>query len=118
MPDLLPDTRRKLASVLGMLGSDFAGERDAAAQLATRIVRGAGVQWEDLIAGPRPGPRHDPPPDGWRKVAQRCAAYPEWLSDWERGFVAGLARWRCLSARQAAALDRIALRLRSRGVPL
>jgi hypothetical protein len=55
MPDLSPDTLRKLAGILGMLGSDFAGERDAAAQLASRIVRGAGVQWDELIAVSWPG---------------------------------------------------------------
>jgi hypothetical protein len=126
MPDLSPDTRRELAGVLGMLGSSFAGERDAAARLANRIVRGAGVQWDELIAGPAPDSRREPPPyqppprpsSGWRELAQRCAAYPEWLSEWEREFVAGLGRWRRLSAKQAATLDRIALKLRSRGVPL
>ena len=83
MPDLSPDTRRKLAGVLGMLGSDYAG-------------------------APRP-------PSGWRELARRCAAYPEWLSPWERQFVAGLGRWGRLSSKQAATLDRIALKLRSRG---
>ena len=94
MPDLSPDTRRKLSAILGMLGSSFAGERDAAAQLANRIVRGAGVQWDELIAVPAPGSRREPPPPrpppGWRERAQRCAAYPAWLSAWERQFVAGL----------------------------
>jgi hypothetical protein len=123
MPDLFPDTRRKLAGVLGMLGSDYAGERDAAAHLANRIVRGAGVQWDELIAVPAPDPRCKPPPyqppprppSGWRELARRCAAYPEWLSPWERQFVAGLGRWGRLSSKQAATLDRIALKLRSRG---
>ena len=36
MPDLSPDTRRKLAGVLGMLGSDYAGERDARAKAIRR----------------------------------------------------------------------------------
>jgi hypothetical protein len=75
-----------------MLGSSFAGERDAA-HPANRIVRGAGVQWDELIAGPAPDSRREPPPyqppprplPGWRELA----AYPEWLSAWERQFVAG-----------------------------
>jgi hypothetical protein len=51
--ELSPDTRRKLVGVLGMLSSSHAGERDAAAQLATRMVRGAGLTWEAVVVVPR-----------------------------------------------------------------
>jgi hypothetical protein len=121
-PDLPPDTRRKLVATLGMLGSSHVGERDNAAQLATRMVRSAGLTWEALVAVPRlearsepPRPRPAPSPPDWRELALRCGAHPRWLSDWERTF-AGLPRWACLSSKQAATLDRIALKLRSRGV--
>ena len=121
--DLSADTRRKLVGVLGMLGSYHAGERDVAAQLANRIVRGAGLTWNELM-----------PPRGWSRDPSRralvhlhlrriganwhtaAASHPRWLSDWERDFLAGLSRWPRLSSKQTAILDRIALKLRSRGV--
>ena len=39
----------KLAKVCQMLGSSHLGERAAAAQLATSMLREAGLSWEDLI---------------------------------------------------------------------
>jgi hypothetical protein len=122
--ELSADTRRKLAGVLGMLGSNHAGERDAAAQLANRMIRGAGLTWSELIAVSElgPNPHRDPPPyrpppgpASWRGLAWQCAAYPEWLSAWEREFLAGLPHRSRLSAKQAAILDRIAGQLRRRG---
>jgi hypothetical protein len=109
--------------VLGMLGSSHAGERDAAAQLATRMVRG--LTREALVVVPRleaqsepsqSEPTPDPPPPGWRELARRCGTHPRWLSDWERMFLAGLPRWARLSSKQLVTLDRIVLKLRSRGV--
>ena len=41
--------RRKLARVLGMLGSDHKGERDAAAQQAETIRRRLKTSWDQLI---------------------------------------------------------------------
>lgn len=39
----------KLVKVLGMLGSDNAGIRDAAATHATRILKEAGLTWYDVL---------------------------------------------------------------------
>jgi hypothetical protein len=39
----------KLIGALGMLGSDFAGERAAAALMAERLRVKLGKQWKDLI---------------------------------------------------------------------
>jgi hypothetical protein len=39
----------KLVKVLGMLGSDHAGERDNAARLATQILKEAGLTWYDVL---------------------------------------------------------------------
>jgi hypothetical protein len=118
-PVLSPDARRKLVGLLGMLGSSHAGERDNAAQLATRMVRGAGLAWDQLLVtrleARHEPPRPEPPPVGWRELARRCTAYAEWLSAWERDFLGGLSRRTYLSAKQFAALDRIALKLRSQG---
>jgi hypothetical protein len=39
----------KLVKVLGMLGSTHAGERDNAAQMATQILKEAGLTWYDVL---------------------------------------------------------------------
>jgi hypothetical protein len=40
----------KMKKVCGMLGSDHAGERAAAAHQATRLLLAAGLTWSDLVA--------------------------------------------------------------------
>jgi hypothetical protein len=48
----------KLVKVLGMLGSDYAGERANAAQLATQILKEAGLTWYDVLdVAKEPEPR-------------------------------------------------------------
>jgi hypothetical protein len=39
----------KLVKVLGMLGSDYAGERDNAARAATKILKDAKLTWYDVF---------------------------------------------------------------------
>lgn len=41
--------RKKLASILGMLGSNAPGERDNAARLAEQFRRELGLTWADLL---------------------------------------------------------------------
>jgi len=41
--------RAKLARILGMLGSEHAGERASAALAAHRLVQAAGVNWAELL---------------------------------------------------------------------
>ena len=53
--------RKRLASLLGMLGSDAAGERDNAARLAEQFRREHGLSWTDLLT-PMPEPIPRPPP--------------------------------------------------------
>jgi hypothetical protein len=43
--------RNRLAQLLGMLDSAFAGERDNAARLAVRMVKEAGLTWPQLLDG-------------------------------------------------------------------
>ena len=43
----------RLIRILGMLGSDHAGERAAAALAADKLVRGSGWSWWDLLAPAR-----------------------------------------------------------------
>jgi hypothetical protein len=45
--------RKRLVMVLGMLGSDHAGERDNAARLVVRMLKEAGLTWPQLLDGER-----------------------------------------------------------------
>lgn len=45
-----PELRGKLAKILARLGSEHDGERAAAGLLASRLLREAGLSWEDLLA--------------------------------------------------------------------
>ena len=66
MPGLLPpNSAARLALVLAMLGSDYAGERAAAGHLADQMVREAGLSWTDVIAA---APTDRAP---WRGLAEK-----------------------------------------------
>ena len=47
-----PFSHQRLISILGMLGSAHDGERAAAAQAATKMVRDAGLTWDRIIQAP------------------------------------------------------------------
>jgi hypothetical protein len=105
---LQPKLADRLSRILGMLGSDFDGERAAAGLKATQLLREAGLSWEDLIrpsAAPVPPPQ---PPMGFRMRAMQALARGALLTDWERGFLASIARQgRPLSPKQRSVLARI-----------
>jgi hypothetical protein len=44
--------RKRLIAILGMLGSNSAGERDNAARLAEQFRRQQGMTWEEMFAEP------------------------------------------------------------------
>lgn len=46
---MTPAERKKLVRILGLLGSDQAGERAAAALKAHELVEGANTDWSELI---------------------------------------------------------------------
>jgi hypothetical protein len=101
--------RRQLESVLALAtrpGTE--GEHEAAAQAAVRLLlRHPWLIATANSAAARPG--HTPKPSrGWREALRRCAAQPQRLTDWERGFVVSLSHRKSLSTKQAAALHRIA----------
>ena len=58
--------RQRLAAILGMLGSDHAGERDSAARQAEAFRKKHGLTWAELLAlSPtlsEPEPTAPPPP--------------------------------------------------------
>jgi hypothetical protein len=41
--------RKRLVRVLGMLGSDYPGERDNAARMASQMLKEAGLTWYDVL---------------------------------------------------------------------
>jgi hypothetical protein len=116
--------RDRLIAILGMLGSDFDGERASAALMASRLLKNAGLVWADVVVVPQIGSRqerqrHGPsdpfPGRSWYDIAARCGEYPQYLDAWELEFIEGLRRFPRLSPKQFAKLSTIVARLRARG---
>src|SRR5919107_2785919 len=66
-----PAVQHKLARICGMFGSAHDGERAAAAALADRLIRDAGLSWGDVIRMPMAKLKRDPLPDDqseWRSM--------------------------------------------------
>lgn len=113
MMSLSPGDLNKLARVLGLLGSSHAGERDAAALAADRLVRGRGLEWSQLLA-PKPAAPLPPPASGNVEADLRvCRTYAGLLNDWERGFLRGLKPGRMLSEKQQRILSGMARKVRA-----
>ena len=104
---LSSDVRQKIARLLGLLGSDHAGERDTAARMADALVRKAGATWFDVVAPPAlPAPEVQPQPTGsfdvfldwptrWRAAIYLCQQAPQpWLTPFERQFVSNLSKYK------------------------
>jgi hypothetical protein len=121
--------RDRLIAILGMLGSDFDGERASAALMASRLLKNAGLVWADVVVVPQTGPRREPPrsepprPDrsepfggrDWRELVARCAEFPRYLDQWQMEFLGGLGRFPRLSPKQATKLNEIVGRLQAAG---
>ena len=58
--------RQRLAAILGMLGSEHAGERAAAGLQAEAFRRKHKLTWPELLALPRERPSWVPPPEAQR----------------------------------------------------
>jgi hypothetical protein len=75
---LSPSELRRLANLLGMLGSNFDGERANAARLADTFVREHGITWADVLHAAPPVPvvvtRPQGPPRYWRDAALQVRA--------------------------------------------
>ncbi len=116
---LSPDDRRRLAGVLARLSSNHAGERDAAALLASRIVRDRDVTWLDVLRADLPartpdaaGPRHNAAPGSDLAL---CLRHLSQLNGWEQQFVRSLAKVMRRTPGQARKLAEIADALRKNG---
>jgi len=110
MPATLPAAERsRLVKLLGLLGSDHAGERDAAGLAAHRLLQRLGLSWGDLLSRPRE--HKEPLQSVWRTTCADLLKHPGKLRPWERKFVADLPNFRRLSPKQRYCLAEIAERV-------
>lgn len=100
-PALSSAERDKLVGLLGLLGSDFDGERATAAAMASRFIRERRLTWDDVIGTPAPLPPPPRPSSGAPDCpALRAAdvrlvlANVVLLTEWEATFVASVAAGR------------------------
>ncbi len=105
MKQLAPPQRTKLIAILGMLGSEFDGERAAAALKASELVKANGLTWHDLLS-PQPQQPQDPAVANWRAMLHDCMA-SNLMTEWERGFLQSLMGFRKISPKQMAVLVRV-----------
>ena len=105
--------RAKLAKLLGLLGSDQAGERDAAVLAATRLLERSGLRWPEILSLPQP-PKREPLFATWRTTCAELSQRPGDLRPWERKFVADLPAFPRISTKQRYVLKEIADRVLGR----
>jgi hypothetical protein len=102
-----PLDRAKLARVLGKRGSANENEVAVAGRAAHRLMRDAGVSWEELLKSP-PLPVM---PDH-RGLVIFCLSQRRLLTDWEDGFLRSLrTQARPFTPRQVELLERIAAKV-------
>lgn len=113
----------RLTKIISMFGSPYEGERNAAFAKACDIVAAEFGDWSTLLEAARRGRqfherrvRNANPPSVSLRNHQRLAfdllAEPEALTDWERKFLANIARLPRISAKQSATLQNIRQRVR------
>jgi hypothetical protein len=105
-----PEQLRRLAQLLGMTGSEFAGEALNAARLADQLVRDSGLTWEQVLHTTPPAPSRAERQRPWRPVAQECLRSRRLLRSREQEFLTGILErdYRQLTPKQAAWLSDIA----------
>jgi hypothetical protein len=109
MTSLPTRERNRLAKMLALLGSDKAGEREAAAMAAHRLLQQHQITWSDLLA--RPPVKREPFIGTWRTTCAELAARRGDLRPWERKFVEDLPEFPRLSSKQRYVLKSIADRV-------
>jgi hypothetical protein len=103
---LNPQDANYLAKLLGMLGSDHAGEVANAGRKANAFIRRLGLSWSDVLYCP---------PDSWLQMAADCRRHEGLLNERERDFLHNLSRLRRPpSDKQLAWLENIYARLHER----
>jgi hypothetical protein len=98
--------RRRLAMVLGLLGSSHDGEIVAAARQAEKLRHEAGVSWGEILGAEAGG--DDP--------IETLIDNLDQLSDWEQRFVRSIATRdaETLTSKQRAVVNRLVRGLRAR----
>jgi hypothetical protein len=111
---LAASDRERLACLLGMLGSDHAGERDNTARMTDRLVRDHSIIWLDAITAPVvPRLSTDGPPARFTTCAEACTfalARAPMLTQWEFDFLRNVASFSRLSSKQRKTLRRVVAR--------
>jgi hypothetical protein len=118
----IPDSKRpRLVQLLGMLGSDFDGERATAGRMADTLVRSLGLTWDAVITAPgghtappggqyrQPGGQHRRASDHSDAVTACLNSWHAW-TQWELGFLHSIQRRRRLTEKQAAVLRQLCRR--------
>ena len=106
-------TADRLAKLLGMLGSDQAGERAAAAAKADQLIRQHGLQWADVVA-PATASTSDTSVESIIDFA--LAHGRSLLTDWEVDFLHGVRSQRKpVTQNQIRKLRQIAEKVASKG---
>jgi hypothetical protein len=113
---LSPAERKRLAKLLGLLGSDHAGEVLSAAKHAHDLVQAHGLTWDQVISEPQTADhdaRETSQLTGWRLTGDRCLRHADMLSDWEFKFLSSLSGsgYSHPTAKQDAVLIKIAGRV-------
>jgi hypothetical protein len=110
MMALLVADRMRLTKLLGMLGSDHAGERDAAAMAAHRLVQQSGMTWRQILEPPAIEKKM-PEMGTWRSTATACLLKRSALRDVEISFFTALPGYSRISVKQRFWLNQIADRV-------
>jgi hypothetical protein len=128
--------RDKLIKCLRMFSSSFDGEIASAARRAHELISARKLDWDDLIV--KPGREHGASQAGFQHRGRqhyqqqnddtadtladirRCQELEDHLTGWEIQFVNSIAdsiiRWRRLTEKQQASLDRIVEKLKLSGL--
>jgi len=113
--DLLDaDQGKRLANLLGMMGSSHDGEALNAARLADRLVRARGLTWHEVINALAAAPEIG----GAQQLARTILRdHSSVLDEREAHFVQSMTRWHGVpSEKQRRWLDNIAARYRGTAV--
>src|ERR1051325_3531443 len=96
----------RLVKLLGMLGSEYPGERAAAAQKASKLIAAAGLTWAELIR-PKAALARAPTHNELDHIepAKQCLDRGH-LTAWETDFLISMRDYSFLSERQEAVLER------------
>lgn len=110
MTALLVADRVRLAKLLALLGSNHAGERDAAGLAAHRLLQHRGVTWQQALE-PVAIVKKLPELGAWRQTVAACLQHRGALRKWEITFLTDLPGFHRLSTKQRYVLKEIADRV-------